>query len=293
MMTQGVFGAKPPFPLGHEASGVIVDIGARVGEYGLKVGDNVVLSPGGSCGLCPMCKKGHRQYCRNGKHASVFAEYALTDVSGVFKVPDDGDLKAYSLTEPAQCTIRAMDLTPIPHGATVAVSGIGGIGSILLNQVILSGAAQITAIDPVPQKRELALSMGAQYVIDPFTEDVVSRSMEITEGYGFDFVFEVSGSPKAAQTPLNILAQCGTVSYFAVFPPTFELPLNLYELYMKEGRIQTVFCDPVIMPRTVSLIPRIQTDKIIGKILPLADALDALELFEESIYPKILLDCGK
>jgi (R,R)-butanediol dehydrogenase/meso-butanediol dehydrogenase/diacetyl reductase len=186
-----------------------------------------------------------------------------------------------------------MDLTPIPHGATVAISGVGGIGAIMLNQIVLSGAAQITALDPIPEKRDLALSMGAQFVIDPFNENVYERAMEITNGDGFNYVFEVSGSVKAAQIPIDILSKCGTVSYFAVFPPTYEFPLNLYELYMKEGRIQTVFCDPALMPRTIALIPRMQTKKIIGKILPLSDALDALDLFEQSIYPKILLDCDK
>jgi len=292
MMTQGVFGAEPPMPLGHEGAGTVVEAGPRAAAFGFAPGDRVTLLPHGSCGMCPMCKRGLRQYCRMAHPTSAFAEYLVTDVSAVFKIPGDGDLKNYTLTEPAGCTVRAMDLTPIPHGATVCVAGIGGIGSILLNQVILSGASQITAIDPVPEKRRLALEMGAQYAIDPFGEDVKARAMEITDGFGYDIVFEASGSPKAARTPLDILAQCGTASYFAVFPPDFDFPVNLYDLFMKEGRIQTVFFDPTNQPRTISLIPRLQTDKIIGKIMPLSDAAEALELFEQSIYPKILLDCA-
>ena len=116
--------------------------------------------------------------------------------------------------------------------------------------------------------------------------------MEITGGEGFDMVFEFSGSPKAAETPLKILAKCGTAVYFAVFPPTFEMPLNLYDLYRKEGRIQTVFTTTSIMNRTINLIPRMQLDKIIGKVMPLREGAEAFALFHKSIYPKILLDCS-
>lgn len=292
-VTMGVLGAKPPMALGHEASGVIEELGEGAEKTGLKVGDKVSLYPVTSCGLCPECKKGHPQYCVNAQTTGAFAEYVVTDASAVFKIPDDADLMHYSLVEPANCTLRAMDLAQIPHGAKVAVSGIGGIGSILLNQVILSGASKITAIDPVESKRRMAHEMGAQYIIDPFNEDLVARSMEITNGEGFDYIFEVSGSPKAAEAPLKMMGKCGVVVYFAVFPPKYELPLNLYELYMKEGRIQTVFTTTSIMPRTIDLLPRMQMDKIIGKVMPLDQAVEAIKLFEESIYPKILLDCNQ
>ena len=145
----------------------------------------------------------------------------------------------------------------------------------------------------MPEKRTLALSMGAKYAIDPFNEDVAARAMEITGGLGYDYVFEMSGSPKAAETPLRILARCGTAVYFAVFPPTFEMPLNLHDLYMKEGRIQTVFTSPDIMSRSIGMIDRMQTDKIIGKIMPLSEAVQSFEVFHTSQYPKILLDCSK
>ncbi|MDR3766366.1 MAG: alcohol dehydrogenase catalytic domain-containing protein [Butyricicoccus sp.] len=292
-VTMGVMGAKPPAPLGHEASGTIVEIGEKAAAAGYKVGDKVTMFPVSHCGECEWCKKGMTQYCINSKATGAFAEYVVTDVKTVYKLPDDADLKEYAIVEPTNCCLRAMDLAPIRHGATVAVAGVGGIGSIMLNQIILSGAARITVIEPVAEKRQMALDMGAEYVIDPFNEDVVARAMDITDGIGFDYVFEMSGSPKASQTPLNILARCGTAVYFAVFPPKYEMPLNLHELYMKEGRIQTVFTTTSIMPRSIKMIKRMQTDKIIGKIMPLSEAVESFEVFKTSKYPKILLDCSK
>ena len=292
-VTMGVMGSKPPAPLGHEASGTIVELGEQAAKAGYKVGDKVTMFPVSHCGECEWCKKGMTQYCINAKATGAFAEYVVTDVKTIYKLPDDADMQKYAIVEPTNCCLRAMDLAPIRHGATVCVAGVGGIGSIMLNQILLSGAAKITVIDPVPEKRELALKMGAQYVIDPFNEDAVAKAMEITDGIGFDYVFEMSGSPKAAETPLKILARFGTAVYFAVFPPKFEMPLNLHDLYMKEGRIQTVFTTTTIMNRSINMIERMQTDKIIGKIMPLSEAVESFDVFKTSKYPKILLDCSK
>ena len=292
-VTMGVMGAKPPAPLGHEASGTIVEIGKKAAAAGYKVGDKVALFPVSHCGECEWCKKGMTQYCINAKPTGAFAQYVVTDVKTIYKLPDNVDLKEYAIVEPTNCCLRAMDLAPIRHGATVCVAGVGGIGSIMLNQVVLSGAARITVIEPVAEKRQMALDMGAAYVIDPFNEDTAARAMEITDGIGFDFVFEMSGSPKAAGTPLKILARCGTAVYFAVFPPAYEMPLNLHDLYMKEGRIQTVFTTTSIMPRAIHMIERMQTDRIIGKIMPLREAVESFDVFKTSKYPKILLDCSE
>lgn len=291
MVTMGVLGAKPGIGLGHEASGIIVEAGPQALQAGFMIGDKVVTAPTAVCGTCSMCKRGMEQYCEHAVPISAFSEYIVTDVSAVFKIPKDADLKRYALTEPMVCTIRAMDLAQIKHGQTVAVSGIGGIGSILLNMVLLSGAASITAIEPVSEKRELALKMGAAHVIDPFSEDVKARTMEITGGQGFDHVFEVSGSPKAAEICIDILAHCGKITYFAVFWPTYEMKLNLYDLYMKEANIQTVFTNHCIFPRAIQLMGRVQADQIIGKVMPLEQAIEAFSLFQESKYPKILLEC--
>ena len=125
------------------------------------------------------------QYCMNAVVGATFAAYTVVPACGVYKIPDDADMSKYCLVEPTVCVIRAMDLSPIKHGQTVLVSGVGGIGSIMLDAVIHSGAAKITVSEPVAQKRENALAMGAQYVIDPSSEDLIARDMEITDGKGY------------------------------------------------------------------------------------------------------------
>ena len=293
-VSMGVMNAKfeKPRQMGHEGCGVIVEMGEGTEKSGLKVGDKVALFPGSRCGVCEDCKRGLPTCLHpNRLGGGTFAEYNVVGTDSAHKIPDDADIMPYAIAEPASCILRCMDLSPIKNGDSVLVSGVGAIGSIMLDMVIKSGAVKITVSDPVPEKRALALAMGAQYVIDPSKENVVARGMEITGGYGYDKIYEVSGVPVTVQPCLDLVARAGLVTYFAVFPPKYEHPINLHTLYMKEAGIRFVFTHWNTLPRAVDLIPRLQTDKIIGRVYDLADAEESFEMFERSVYPKILLKC--
>lgn len=281
------------FGLGHELSGEIVELGEGMEKYDFKVGDRVVCFPLIYCGKCEFCKRGLTQYCVEKQAARYpgMAEYCVCDVSQIYKIPDDGDYKKYCLVEPMTCAIRGIDIADIKIGQNVALSGAGGIGMILLNMILLQGGANVTVIEPVEGKRKLAQEMGAQYTIDPITENLRERAMEITNGQGFDVILEASGAPAAAAPLLDMVAHCGTVLYFAVFPEEYNLPVNLFNLYNKEIKIKTAFCSSDIVPRAIQLVPRMDMDKIIGKIYPLAEVDKAFADFKKSIYPKILIEC--
>jgi len=284
-----------PRAMGHEGCGVIVEMGPDTENSGLKVGDKVAMTGGNRCGVCINCKRGLPN-CLNMRMApgggGTFGQYRVTGVGGCQKIPDDADIMPYAITEPLGCILRCFDLSPIHNGDSVLVSGVGAIGSIMLDMVIKSGAVKVTVSDPVPEKRALALAMGAQYVIDPSKEDLIARGREITDGYGYDKIYEVSGVPVTVQPCLDLLARAGTVAFFAVFPPTFEHPINLHTLYLKEAGIRFVFTHWNTGPRALDLIPRMQTDKIIGKVYNLDDAMEAIDVFNTSVYPKILLKCN-
>jgi threonine dehydrogenase-like Zn-dependent dehydrogenase len=290
-MTMGIMGVTPPTPMGHEGAGIITELGPGTEASYLKVGDKVTFCPATVCGMCPNCKDKKDVRCTGAGPVFAFADYVITSANATFKIPDDEDLKSYALTEPLAGVLRALELSNVKHGQTVLISGAGGIGSIMVNANVLSGAAQLTVSEPVAAKRERALAMGAQYVIDPVREDFKARVMEITGGKGFDYIFEMSGVPSVAPLCLDIAAYSGTIIYFAVYPPSYQMPVNLYELYRRELCIKTVIGGLWLFPRAVNLIPRLQMDKIIGTILPLDKIEEAFDLFHKSIYPKILLDC--
>ncbi len=289
----GLFNRQSGWGVGHEVCGVIEESCGDIERYGYKVGDKVVINPLEACGKCYYCKTGRPQYCENkyDHRVTAFAEYSVVSVNQLHKLPDDADLRHACLVEPMSCAMRGIDLAKIKVGQNVAISGVGGIGSILLNMILLRGGANVTAIDPIPEKRENALAMGAQHVVDPANEDVVEKAMEITNGKGFDVVFEASGVPSAANPCIDMLASCGTIMYFAVYPTDFDLKLNLFNLYMKEGKIKTAYVSPVNYPRAISLLPRMQMDKIVGAEFTLDEFDKVLTAFKESKYPKIIVKC--
>ena len=127
--------------------------------------------------------------------------------------------------------------------------------------------------------------------IDPKNEDLKERAMEITNGRGYDVIFDVSGVPAAAPLLPKLLANKGTVVYFAVFPMDYELPLNLYDLYIKEGRLQTVFTTIYNYPRVIDLIPRMNLDVIANREMKLSDGVEIFNAFLESKSNKIIVDC--
>ena len=292
IVTHGLYGLPTPWPLGHEGCGTIIEVSDEAAKLGWKTGDKVAVASGGPCGVCDECKRGNDIFCKNPTSAPMLTEYAVVPTTMIFRIPDSENIKHYCLAEPCASAMEGIDLADIKLGQTVAISGIGGIGSIILNMILLRGGTKVTAIDPVASKRELAFSIGAQHVIDPLNEDLVKRAMEITDGRGFDRIFEVSGVPAAAPPVLKMLANKGKAIYFAVYPMDYELPVNLYEMYSKEASLQTVFTSVYNYPRVMDLIPRLQMDKIISVEYTLDHAEDAYQMFFESKHPKIIVKCS-
>ena len=271
--------------IGHECSGVVVQVGPDTAHMGFKVGDRVVVDPNRYCHYCDACKKD--QKCTVMTVASrghgCFAEYKLCDVESCHHIPDRLSLKRAVMVEPVTSVMRAMDLAQIKQGQTVALSGAGGIGMLLLWAIKHTGASNITVIEPVEEKWELCRTLGAKNCINPFRENVYERCMELTGGAGFDYVFEVSGARSAAPVCTDIIGFGGNVVYFAVFPSDYELPLNLNKLYSKEGRIQTVFTHRTNFPRAVNFLADCDdaVDAVMGLEFPFDRVNDAFEAFKD------------
>lgn len=295
IVTMGLYGMPAPWVMGHESCGTVMEVNPGAEPY-FKVGDKIAMNISRPCGCCDQCKRGNDIFCTNSKRGTStgFTEYCLVHPAQCFKIPEDSgvDPMYYCLCEPMASAMDGMDLADIKIGNTVLLSGCGSIGSIILNMLLLRGCTKVTVSDPMPEKRALALSLGAQYVIDPTKEDIIERGKEITGGRGYDVIFDAAGVPKAAPPLLKMIAPKGTLVYFAVFPMDYELPVNLYQLYLKEGRIQTVYTTIYNFPRVIELIPRMQLDKIVTKVLPLSQGVEAFNLFLESQNNKIVVKCS-
>lgn len=300
VVSHGLYGLKPPMVMGHEATGTVVAVGAQAGmTCDIKVGDRVSACPLRFCGKCEYCKKGLVMHCKEAgfepekKPMDAMVEYRTYYPEQLFKLPDYVTFEQAALVEPISTATRGINLANMKIGSTVCISGAGSIGLIMLNLIMLQGGTRITVIDPVPEKRQMALDLGAQFVIDPTKQDVVEECMQITDGMGFDYVFEMSGSPKAAPLCPKMIGKCGAIIYFAVYPMDYSMPLNLFDMYGKEARLQFVFTDPFVFPASVDLLSRLQMDKLIGPVYDMDDAQQAFNDFQVAKYPKLLIKCAK
>ena len=214
--------------------------------------------------------------------------------SQVYKLPDNVSLKQGCLLEPISIAVRLMDKIDMKIGMRVAICGGGPIGLLALQAIHMYGAASVTLIEPIADRRDLAMKFGATNVIDPMAEDVVKRGLELTGGLGYDVVIDCSGSPKAAYPLPQIAAKGGKLIYAAMYPNDWEMPLNLYKYcYYNELTITGLYVAPYAYPRAAQIMNRFDLDAFTSKVFDIDDAEAAFEAQISGKYPKILIRCNE
>jgi (R,R)-butanediol dehydrogenase/meso-butanediol dehydrogenase/diacetyl reductase/L-iditol 2-dehydrogenase len=266
------------FQLGHEASGYVEELGPEAKAKGLKIGDRVVLYYNHHCGKCYHCRNGQEQFCDNMQsRAGFFADYAVVNEQQAYKMPADTNMAAAALVEPISVVLRGIEMCGIKPGAKVAVSGGGGIGLLFIQLLRNLGGAEITVLEPVEGKRQMALKYGAEHAVDPLKENVREISKEITHGVGFDVVIESSGVAGAIQTAYDIGGRGSTLELFACYPKGAEYKLSLDSFFLKEVKMLSVFQSPYMYPRAIEMFKRINPEPFLQHIF---DAKDWKQAFE-------------
>ncbi|MCL1895553.1 MAG: alcohol dehydrogenase catalytic domain-containing protein [Clostridiales bacterium] len=289
----GIFGWEPPFGLGHELSGVIVEAGEKAALHGWKPGDRVGGNFRNYCGACYYCTNALEQFCENVTEEPGMAEYVIWNERQPVRVPDDVPLRDACLIEPVSVAVRVMDKTRIKAGQNVVVSGGGPIGLLCLQLISIYGAANLTMLEPNPARRALALKYGAKYALDPSADDICAEAGKITGGRGFDVCLEVSGVPSAAEALLGISAKAAHLVYVAQYPRDYSLPLNLYDqLYMKELEITGTFVSPYAFTRTAQILGRLDLSDLTSVVFPIDEAAEAFEAHLSGRHPKVLIQCN-
>lgn len=266
-----------PIILGHEASGIVTEVGSGATTKGLKPGDRVTYYYNEYCGKCYFCRNGKEHFCTNVvTKDSAMCEYMVLNEQQVFKLPDDVDLRKACLIEPISVCLHGIDLAGIKVGDKVAISGGGGTGMIMLQLAKLSGAARLTLIEPVVSKHALARKLGAEHTIDPVDQDLSSECMRLTDDLGFDVVIETSGAFGACQPAYDILARGGLLEFFALYPG-MKYPLDLFDLWIREARICGVYQSPYMFPRAIEAFKLIDLDAYVDCIFAPEDCEKAFE----------------
>ncbi|MDQ1129654.1 zinc-binding dehydrogenase [Microbacterium sp. SORGH_AS_0888] len=294
-LAEGFFGTDVPIGLGHELSGVVEALGERAHRNGLRVGDRVAGNFLRFCGTCRPCQEGRQQFCEHIQdyNRPGMAETVTWHESQVYRLPDDVSLLKGCLLEPTSVAVRIADKTRIRVGDRVAVCGGGPIGQLALQVIKMYGATSLTMIEPIADRREMALRHGAEHVIDPVAEDQFARAEEITGGRGYDIVIDASGSTRAVRGLLDLAAKGGTVVYGAMYPESFEMPLNLSDyLYLRELTLTGLFVSPYAFPRALQILPHLDTEELTQAVFPLEQAAEAFAVHVSGAYPKVVLRCN-
>jgi len=233
-IAEGVFPSPVPIVLGHEAAGVVEEIGADV-EH-LRVGDPVVLTPVAPCGTCYWCVRGEPGVCANamnvvtntfrdgrtglarggevvyrGVGVGAFGALVVTLATGAVKIPADVPLDVACVIGCAvQTGVGAvLNTARVEEGATVLVQGLGGVGLSVVQGARLAGAARIIAVDPVAARREAAERLGATDTLDPSSGDVAEQVHALT-GVGVDYAFDAVGRAALVHTGIAATRSGGT-----------------------------------------------------------------------------------
>jgi 2-desacetyl-2-hydroxyethyl bacteriochlorophyllide A dehydrogenase len=251
----GEFSTRPPVVIGHEYAGVVTTIGE--GVTGLHPGDRVAIDPNMPCGQCVPCRRGQVHMCRNLMALGVdtdggFAEYSVVPEAQCYLLPQSMSLLEGAMTEPLACCVHGMDLAGVRSGDTVAVIGGGAIGQMMAQLARLQGAGHVIVSDLSAARREMALDLGADAVIDPASEDPLCTRGVLADGA--NVVIEAVGTASTNAQAIDWAARAGTVLWFGVTPPGQTVMVHPNLIFEKELTIRGARINPYTHARAIALL---------------------------------------
>ena len=278
----GNFIVEPPFVLGHEAGGTVVELGEGVTD--LKVGDKVALEPGKTCGHCEHCKEGKYNLCEDVIFFAtppvdgVFQEYVAHEAGLCFKIPENMSTMEAALIEPLAVGMHAANQGGAHLGQTAVVTGAGCIGLCSMLSLRAMGVSRIIVVDVMQKRLDNALELGADYVINGKEEDTVARIRELTNGRGADLGIETAGSQVTA-TQLIQAAKKGSTIVFVGYSASGEMTLPIGMALDKELTFKTVFRYRNIYPMAIEAVSsgKIRIKDIVTNYFELDDIKNALD----------------
>ena len=288
----GCCDVTPPLVPGHEFSGVVAEVGA--GVKAVKVGDRVTGDPNDMCGECYFCKNGMQHFCKNniGIGTTVdggFAEYVIMREKQVYKVSDDLSFIEAAMAEPISCCLHGIDLCNIKAGDTVLVMGGGPIGMIMMQLAKNAGASKVIMSEPVEEKREQALKLGATKTIDPLHEDVEAVLAEYCENV--NVVIECVGNVHTQADAVRFAGKGATIMYFGLAAPEESFPIRPDDIFKKELHITSSYINPYSFERAIQILESgtVELESLITNVVPLDNIADVFTKPEYRRTGKVMI----
>ncbi|MFY1631841.1 S-(hydroxymethyl)mycothiol dehydrogenase [Solwaraspora sp. WMMB335] len=254
---QGGISDDYPFLLGHEAAGVVEQVGDGVSD--LAAGDFVVLNWRAVCGTCRACNRGRPWYCFATHNAA--RKMTLADGTELSPALGIGAFVEKTLVHAGQCTKvdpaarpaaagllgcgvmaglgAAMNTGGVGRGDSVAVIGCGGVGDGAIAGAALAGATTIIAVDTDGRKLDWAKRFGATHTVNAGTVDVVETIRELTGGFGADVVIDAVGRPETWRQAFYARDLAGTVVLVGVPTPEMRVEVPLLDVFGRGGALKS------------------------------------------------------
>jgi L-iditol 2-dehydrogenase len=244
--SEGAIGDTPcvyPMVLGHEPAGRVVKTGA--GVSGWSPGDPAILEPALYCYHCEFCLAGKHNLCANLRFLSsptepgFFRELVNLPAANLLPLPPNLNEREGTLVEPLAVVLHSLQFALPRPGETAAVFGAGPIGLLTIAMLKLSGVRRVWAIDPLPHRRDLALSVGADAALNPTGSDPVRAILADTHNRGVDMAIDCVARDESINQSIDATCSAGRVVVTGI-PSEAHVRLAFHTLRRKEIALYNV-----------------------------------------------------
>jgi L-iditol 2-dehydrogenase len=269
----------PPLVMGHEASGVVAQVGAAVTD--LRVGERVTFDSTIYCGRCFYCAAGQVNLCDNREVLGVspgtyrrhgaFAEWVSVPRRIVYRLPDTVGFEQAAMIEAVSVAVHAVGLIPVQPGETAAVVGSGMIGLLAIQAARAAGCGRVVAIDVDEGRLQLARQLGACEALNSRSVNPVEAVRELTGGRGADVVLECLGAAETVRTAIACARKGGMVALVGNLAPEVQMPLQ--DVVTRQIRLQGSCASSGEYPAVIELMSQgaIRVDPLISAAAPLSE----------------------
>ncbi len=300
---EGAINDDFPFLLGHEAAGIVEEIGA--GVTNVAVGDFVVLNWRAVCGQCRSCLRGRPWYCFATHNATqkmtldgvelspalgigAFTEKTLVAAGQATKVDSAARPEVAGLIG---CGVMAglgaaMNTGGVSRGDSVAVFGCGGVGDAAIAGSRLAGAHTIIAVDIDDRKLEIAHNFGATHTVNSANEDPIEAIRGLTGGNGVDVAIEAVGLPATYEQAFYSRDLAGTVVLVGVPNPEMKIELPMIEVFGRGGTLKSSWYGDCLPSRDFPMLidlylqGRLDLDRFVSETIALDEVEEAFHAME-------------
>jgi L-iditol 2-dehydrogenase len=275
----------PPVIMGHEAAGVIVEVGTKV--TGWQEGDRVTFDSTIYCGKCYFCRRGLINLCDDRRvlgvscdayrQAGAFAEYVTVPQHILYRLPEGLSFEQAAMVEPVSVAFHAAGRTPISLNDTAVVVGAGMIGLLIIQSLRAAGCGHIIAVDLDQSRLDLACKLGADEGLNSDAVDVVAHVLKRTASRGADIAFEVVGLTPTLKLATQCLRKGGALTLVGNLSPTTEFLLQT--AVTREMTIHGSCASCGEYAACLDMIARgaINVDALISAVVPLAEGASWFE----------------